>query len=406
MEPTPAGHLPAMVTARSFSSARLRLLAPVLEHRLSDLTDRLTARLRQEIPLYAAMASQELRDQSEMMLRYVLDELGGKPLTSENGPAAYGRIRAEQGVPPEVVLRAFRVAWAELWSGLLAAADGEGGLSREELLRASTDVFWMADDYAERMLVAYRKRAVELLVRQEAERSATLEGVFSGYLHGAEAVWEAAALLDLPYEGLFIVVCAMTPVAGREALPGIKQSLSLAELNSSWRLGPDIQSGVVSLRTRTMLSTLLHELSAHGTARVALSAPYTRLADTPHALHLARLVLGTVPDGTADIKQFDESPMGALLAASPDTARELSRSVLGGLIELPEEDTKTLLLTLSTWFESAGSITEAAKRLYLHPNTVRYRLRRIQSETQRSLEDPRDVAEIRTALIAHDMIPK
>jgi len=395
-----------MVTARSFSSARLRLLAPVLEHRLSDLTDRLTARLRQEIPLYAAMASQELRDQSEMMLRYVLDELGGKPLTSENGPAAYGRIRAEQGVPPEVVLRAFRVAWAELWSGLLAAADGEGGLSREELLRASTDVFWMADDYAERMLVAYRKRAVELFVRQEAERSATLEGVFSGYLHGAEAVWEAAALLDLPYEGLFIVVCAMTPVAGREALPGIKQSLSLAELNSSWRLGPDIQSGVVSLRTRTMLSTLLHELSAHGTARVALSAPYTRLADTPHALHLARLVLGTVPDGTADIKQFDESPMGALLAASPDTARELSKSVLGGLIELPEEDTKTLLLTLSTWFESAGSITEAAKRLYLHPNTVRYRLRRIQSETQRSLEDPRDVAEIRTALIAHDMIPK
>lgn len=406
MEPTPAGHLPAMATARSFSSARLRLLAPVLEHRLSDLTDRLTARLRQEIPLYAAMASQELRDQSEMMLRYVLDELGGKPLTSENGPAAYGRIRAEQGVPPEVVLRAFRVAWAELWSGLLAAADGEGGLSREELLRASTDVFWMADDYAERMLVAYRKRAVELLVRQEAERSATLEGVFSGYLHGAEAVWEAAALLDLPYEGLFIVVCAMTPVAGREALPGIKQSLSLAELNSSWRLGPDIQSGVVSLRTRTMLSTLLHELSAHGTARVALSAPYTRLADTPHALHLARLVLGTVPDGTADIKQFDESPMGALLAASPDTARELSKSVLGGLIELPEEDTKTLLLTLSTWFESAGSITEAAKRLYVHPNTVRYRLRRIQSETQRSLEDPRDVAEIRTALIAHDMIPK
>jgi len=395
-----------MATARSFSSARLRLLAPVLEHRLSDLTDRLTARLRQEIPLYAAMASQELRDQSEMMLRYVLDELGGKPLTSENGPAAYGRIRAEQGVPPEVVLRAFRVAWAELWSGLLAAADGEGGLSREELLRASTDVFWMADDYAERMLVAYRKRAVELLVRQEAERSATLEGVFSGYLHGAEAVWEAAALLDLPYEGLFIVVCAMTPVAGREALPGIKQSLSLAELNSSWRLGPDIQSGVVSLRTRTMLSTLLDELSAHGTARVALSAPYTRLADTPHALHLARLVLGTIPDGTADIKQFDESPMGALLAASPGTARELSRSVLGGLIELPEEDTKTLLLTLSTWFESAGSITEAAKRLYLHPNTVRYRLRRIQSETQRSLEDPRDVAEIRTALIAHDMIPK
>ena len=230
--------------------------------------------------------------------------------------------------------------------------------------------------------------------------------MFSGYLDGAEALWEAAALLDLPYEGLFIVVAATTPVPGREALPGIQQSLSLAKLNSSWRLGPDIEAGIVSLRTRVMLGPLLHELSAHGTARVALSAPYTRLADTPHALHLARLVLGTIPDGAADIKQFDESPTGALLAASPDTARELSKSVLGSLIELPEEDTRTLLFTLSTWFDSAGSVTEAAKRLYLHPNTVRYRLRRIQSETQRSLEDPRDVAEIRTALIAHDMIPK
>ena len=96
MEPTPAGHLPAKVTARSFSSARLRLLAPILEHRLSDLTDRLTARLRLEIPLYAAMAAQELRDQSEMMLRYVLDELGGKPVGGETGGGVWpdsGRAR-------------------------------------------------------------------------------------------------------------------------------------------------------------------------------------------------------------------------------------------------------------------------------------------------------------------------
>ena len=388
-----------------FSASELSLLAPVLERRLPDLVERLTVRLRADIPEYAAMPEDEIAEQADVQLRYVLDELGGKPIAVEHGPAAYGRLRAEQRVPLEAVLRAYRVAWAELWSGLLAAIDEEGGPTGEQLLRASTMFFWMADDYAERMLVAYRQRGIELLVREEAERAATLEGVFSGYLHGAEALWEAAALLDLPYEGMFIVVAAATPAAGREALPGIRDSLSAAKLSSAWRLGPDIEAGIVSLRHKSRLSVLLDELSAGLDVRAGLSAPYTHLGDTPHALHMARLVLGTLTEGTAAIKQFDESPVGALLAASPDTALALRKSVLGGLIDLPEEDRTTLLLTLSTWFEAAGSITEAAKRLYLHPNTVRNRLRRIQTETERSLEDPRDIASIRTALIAHDMIP-
>ena len=66
---------------------------------------------------------------------------------------------------------------------------------------------------------------------------------------------------------------------------------------------------------------------------------------------------------------------------------------------------KTLLLTLSTWFESAGSITEAANgftsiRILFGTGCGVFNRR-----LKRSLEDPRDVAEIRTALIAHDMIP-
>jgi DNA-binding PucR family transcriptional regulator len=97
--------------------------------------------------------------------------------------------------------------------------------------------------------------------------------------------------------------------------------------------------------------------------------------------------------------------MAALLAASPETAGELHKSVFGSLVELPTEDLETLILTLSTWFDVGGSMTDAAKQLYVHPNTVRYRLRRVQAQTGRSLENPRDVADIRAALIAHDMIP-
>jgi hypothetical protein len=363
-----------------------------------------TLRLRREIPHYAEMPIDDLRAQAETQLRYVLDELTGVYVAPEDGPAAYGRMRAEQRVPLEVVLHAYRVAWAELWAGLLAAGKN-GGPSNEDLLSASTEFFWMADEYAGRMLVAYRERATELLLREEAERSATLEGVFSGYLHGSEALWEAAALLNLPYEGLYVVIAAAAPVAGREVLSGIKEALERAHLNSAWRLAPDVEIGIVSLRTKDTTEALLDELRSRPDVRAGISAPYTRLANTPHALHLARLVLGTLPEGVAAIKQFAESPVGALLAAAPDTASELRNLVFGSMLELPTEDLETLLLTLSTWYDVGGSINDAAKHLYVHPNTVRYRIRRVQALTGRSLDDPRDVSDIRAALIAHDMIP-
>jgi hypothetical protein len=399
---SPPGQTPGRT--RPSSGSLLRPLAPILERGLPELVNRLTTQLRREIPHYAAMAPYELHSQAETQVRYVLDELAGKPVPREEGPAAYGRMRADQQVPLDVVLHAYRVAWAELWSGLLAAVD-EGGPSSEELLRASAEFFWMADDYAGRMHVAYRQRATELILRQESERAATLEGVFSGYLNGSEALWEAAAILDLPYEGLFVVVAAATPAAGREALPGVKNALLQAQMKSTWRLGPDVEAGIISLRDRPALERLLDELRLRPDVRAGLSAPYSLLADTPHALHLARLVLGTIPSGTGAIKQFAESPIGALLAASPSTADDLRRTVLGGLADMPEEDLVTLLHTLTTWFEAGGSIPDAAKRLYVHPNTVRYRLRRVQAQTQRSLDDPRDVADIRAALIAYDMIP-
>jgi PucR C-terminal helix-turn-helix domain/GGDEF-like domain len=382
----------------------LRPLVSIFARDLPELTERLTIRLRREIPHYAEMPIDDLRAQSQAQLRYVLDQLSGVYVAPDDGPAAYGRMRSEQRVPLEVVLHAYRVAWAELWAGLLAAGKN-GGPSNEDLLSASTEFFWMADEYAGRMLTAYRERATELLIREESERSATLEGVFSGYLHGSEALWEAAALVNLPYEGLFVVVAAAAPIAGREVLSGIREALERAHLSSAWRLAPDVEVGIVSLRVKNTIGALLDELRSRPGIRAGISAPYTRLAGTPHAFHLARLVLGTLQEGVGAIKQFAESPVGALLAAAPDTANELRKLVFGSMIDLPQEDLDTLMLTLSTWYDAGGSINDAAKQLYVHPNTIRYRLRRVQTQTGRSLDDPRDVADIRAALIAHDMIP-
>ncbi|MFE9880721.1 helix-turn-helix domain-containing protein [Streptomyces sp. NPDC005784] len=68
--------------------------------------------------------------------------------------------------------------------------------------------------------------------------------------------------------------------------------------------------------------------------------------------------------------------------------------------QMGEGERELLLDTLDVWFGCGGSAEEAAKRLYVHPNTVRMRLRRIAERTGRSLADPRGITELSLALRA------
>jgi len=75
----------------------------------------------------------------------------------------------------------------------------------------------------------------------------------------------------------------------------------------------------------------------------------------------------------------------------------LARSILAGLDGMPDEDRIVLLDTFGAWLDSAGSAEETAQRIHVHPNTVRYRLRRLEERTGRSLSDPRQAAELSLA---------
>ncbi|MCW2515760.1 MAG: hypothetical protein JWR11_4802, partial [Mycobacterium sp.] len=55
--------------------------------------------------------------------------------------------------------------------------------------------------------------------------------------------------------------------------------------------------------------------------------------------------------------------------------------------ELREKD-PTLVETLRVYLDSFGDVSTAASHLHVHPNTVRYRVRRIEEELGSSLADP------------------
>ncbi len=82
--------------------------------------------------------------------------------------------------------------------------------------------------------------------------------------------------------------------------------------------------------------------------------------------------------------------------AGDPTAREL---LVEEIYRPLEEAGSALLETLSVYLEQASSLEGAARMLFVHPNTVRYRLRRVTDVTGWSPSDVRSAFTLRIALI-------
>ncbi|UKY48248.1 PucR family transcriptional regulator [Streptomyces inhibens] len=134
--------------------------------------------------------------------------------------------------------------------------------------------------------------------------------------------------------------------------------------------------------------------------------PVVRLAARhPRALHYARLALAGLPAGRPGVARFDDNPLATLVAAAPAEADRVARAVLGKVLDLPQKERARLIETLERWFAAAGSAAETGRHLYCHANTVRYRLRRVEELTGRSLQAPRTVADFGAALQALRVLP-
>ncbi|HEX8520250.1 MAG TPA: helix-turn-helix domain-containing protein [Pseudonocardia sp.] len=101
------------------------------------------------------------------------------------------------------------------------------------------------------------------------------------------------------------------------------------------------------------------------------------------------------PDAPRPVAADDLLPERAL-AGDPAAHRRLVATAVTPLTDAGGE----LLRTLAAYVEGGGSLEACARRLYVHPNTVRYRLRRVGEVTGLSPTDPRDAFVLRTALVA------
>lgn len=141
-----------------------------------------------------------------------------------------------------------------------------------------------------------------------------------------------------------------------------------------------------------------------GTALVALGEP-ARRPELRQALDDVRLLLALADRrgqqrGTVDAVEL-AIPM--LMARSPRLAGQLRRRVLGPLEAYEEGRSGELLRTLRAYFAARLNRGKAAKTLGVHPNTLDYRLGRVEELCSVRLSDPGDIARMELALAQLDV---
>ncbi|WP_458317349.1 PucR family transcriptional regulator [Mycolicibacterium brisbanense] len=385
-------------------------LAAAMLPRVDELAQVLVDRIRDNIEVYRAdgvVPPDDLYTSCRTNLEFMIRHVAHEPWLDLDAPRQTGRRRAEQGVPLAMVQTAFRHSFACMWEMIVTEATRTDTVTDADLVGIAGEVWSFHDTFTTAMMNSFSETAALLMVQRDQERSALVEAVLQGGGTGdTKTILDAADLLALPYQGTFAVVVADAPGLARHALPNVEPVLRARDIGSAWRLTPDLHIGIVSMRGADGLTELVDALRALAVGPVGVSPSYTRLDQTPQALHLARNALAGAQAGVARVTVFDDAPLPMLVVGAPSTAATISKQILGELLDLPKADRELLLTTMATYFAVDGSASEAAERLYCHPNTVRYRLRRIEQLSGRSFDRRLDSAELYIALDAVRRLPE
>lgn len=173
----------------------------------------------------------------------------------------------------------------------------------------------------------------------------------------------AACERALPAEGRVTrsrrgVVVALFPVSDRAALRAAAEAIRSAVAVT---LGdPRCTAGVAA-------------------PRQGVVGAHVAMLQAEQALHLGRGLRGA---GRTTLLE-DLGPYSFVLGQPPREIREFCVRTLGPLL-----DDEELVRTLEAYLRSHGSLNEVGRRLFLHRNTVRLRLRRIAAMTGADLADP------------------
>lgn len=334
-----------------------------------------------------------LLDSCRSTARFVISGILGGQSMSTSGAAVIGAQRAKAGMPLHGMVSASRVSYGEILQSLHTVLESHRGLTHHLPLVAMQRIGHAHHLYVDSAVLAHRQRTLLQAVDDEAERAALVEALFLGVASPGRSLWEIAEMLRIPRRGPFVVVAAPHSEVAEEMVPDLTPRLRGLDIYSVWRRTPDFLVGIVCLPSTAARGLLMEALPKWTPGGAGVSHEIHDLVDVPTALHYARIVAARATQDKPVVVAGNAALEIAALV-DPEISRRLAVRVLGALNELPSDERDALHRTFTAWTTHRGSIPESAEALFCHPNTVRYRLQRIEQLTGRSVRAPIELAEL------------
>lgn len=178
------------------------------------------------------------------------------------------------------------------------------------------------------------------------------------------------------------------------SLLSFRQALVITQTQGATILYP-VKEGQPTLeKVQHLAETIRQKVSGiteGWTVSIGVGMLYPDLLSIPRAYREAQhaVKIGRALGGTHSITTFSELGIYRMLLqfAESRNPNEFFCEALERLLEYDQQADKELVKTLRAFLECNGNLTETSDRLFIHRNTLKYRLERIRDITQIDLDD-------------------
>ncbi|WP_343571235.1 helix-turn-helix domain-containing protein [Mycobacterium sp.] len=378
-------------------------VAAALQAVLPRMAERTVAAVTVEVPSYTDAFSGRMGQNIENAVQMALGAFLRLAVQAQNSdPAAtlspaldgaygLGRGEARQGRSIDALLSAYRVGARVAWQELSATAVG-AGLTADTIARFAELVFAFIDELSASSVSGHadelatsgrvRQRYLDRLVQQllAGEPTETLRASAEKAGWNPPASLTAIVLAESQTRGLSARFGTAT-LQLSEDLPGVEPTEALAVL-----LVPDLHA-----RARSQLRSALQGRRA----LVGPARPWTAVRSSYQRALRARDL--AVPD-EVDVVDTDDHLVELVLTADRAAVEDLRRRVLAPLAGLRPSTAERLTHTLRSWVLHRGQREAVAADLFVHVQTVRYRMTQLRELYGERLDDPHTTLELTVAL--------
>lgn len=369
--------------------AKMRALVAILESQLMQISREGALAVASELPLYKQIPLEDIEQSVLRNVRRVIQALleARPPSAAEVAEASVARTRCDQGLPIEDCIQAYRISLREIRNLFLEIA-ADLAMDPGDINTAIYILWDTTDVVTAQLALVHHETLIERTLHDERQRTEFIQGVVQGNLALPRLRLLASIYnteLDLRYR-----VIRGRPAAG----VGLAAFVRALEIAGSSPYGQallctydDSVIGLVSQRP-----DIAPHLGIVGIGSMAtISSAPVSFQEANQLLEVANRL------GKSGCIDRDSLSWRLALVSEPEIGDLLVDRYLKPMWDLGDFGT-VILDSMREYLACGRHLTQAARKLHIHVNSLRYRIERFEAVTGRNVDDADVTLELHWAI--------